>query len=131
MAAQLARFEGIKENKQDQHIISFHEEMADCCHSNLCIFGTREEPQIPLHQAALTLIGLSRSTATGNSLRVDPCVHESPMQHADHGGGGALHNYDWMTPVRQGSTLAALPSVVARGRVDDAIAACHNSPNQW
>ena len=84
------------------------------------------EAMDPLHQAALILIGLSRSTAAGNSPRVDPCVHESPMQHTDHGGGGALHDYDWMTPVRQGSTLAAIPSVVARGRVDDAIAARHN-----
>ena len=52
-------------------------------------------------------------------------VHKSPTQHTDHGGGGALHDYDWVTPVRQGSTLAAIPSVEARGRVDDAIAARH------
>ena len=79
-----------------------------------------------LHRVVLTLIDLRRSTAVGDSPRVNPDVHKSPMLHTDHGGGGALHDYDWVTPARQGSTFAAIPSVEARGRVDHAIAVRHS-----
>ena len=48
------------------------------------------------------------------------------MRHTGRGGGGALHDHDRVTPVRQGSTFAAIPSVEARGRVNDAIAARHS-----
>src|SRR5580704_6023476 len=79
----------------------------------------------PLHRVALALMDLRHSTAVGNSPRVDPRVHKSPTRRMGHGGGGALHDRDQVTPVR-GSTSAAIPSVEARGRVDHVTAVRHN-----
>ena len=78
----------------------------------------------PLHRVALALMDLRHSTAVGNSPRVDPRVHKSPTRRMGHGGGGALHDRDQVTPVR-GSTSAAIPSVEARGRVDHVTAVRH------
>ena len=53
----------------------------------------------PLHQAALTLIGRSRSTAARNSSRVDsPTTRKSPREHTSREVGGAPHGHSRISP---------------------------------
>ena len=77
----------------------------------------------PRHSAAEILVGLSRSTAVGNSPRVDPQVPKSPSRHIGLGGGGALPGQ--AAPVSQGSAYAAISNMVARGSGSHATADRH------